>query len=158
MQKQLFALFQLILENGPPNDKRKFNPIGDKIYELKTRSGVRILCFYGGSLLQKSLILTHGFFKPAKRVLFPPALPLCDRPLQPGGASVAGVAPRPLCRLPPRRRAFVGWRHRDRRHIHWVDTHAFRTSLIPSCDRKGNSASGVSLLGCLTTHHPIDKI
>ena len=36
MQKQLFALFQLVIENGPPNDKRKFNPIGDKIYELKT--------------------------------------------------------------------------------------------------------------------------
>ncbi len=69
MQKQLFALFQLVIENGPPNDKRKFNPIGDKIYELKTRSGVRILCFYGGSLLQKSLILTHGFDKPHQKIL-----------------------------------------------------------------------------------------
>ena len=68
-QKQLFALFQFILENGPPNDKRKFNPIGDKIYELKTRSGIRILCFYGGPLLQKSLILTHGFDKPHRNIL-----------------------------------------------------------------------------------------
>jgi len=69
MQKQLFTLFQRILENGPPNNERKFNPIGDKIYELKTQSGVRILCFYGGSLLERSLVLTHGFDKPHKKIL-----------------------------------------------------------------------------------------
>ena len=68
-QRQLFSLFNLILEHGPPKDERKFKHIDDKIYQLKTRSGVRILCFFGGSFLPKSLILTHGFDKPGKRIL-----------------------------------------------------------------------------------------
>ncbi len=68
-QKQLFALFNLILEHGPPRDERKFKHIGDKIYQLKTRTGVRVLCFFGGSFLPKSLILTHGFNKPGKKIL-----------------------------------------------------------------------------------------
>ena len=68
-QKQLFALFKRILEHGPPKDERKFKHIGDKIYELKTRSGVRVLCFSGGAFLPKSLILTHGFDKPGKKQL-----------------------------------------------------------------------------------------
>jgi len=68
-QSQLFALFNRILEHGPPNDERKFRPIGDKIFELKTRSGIRILCFYGGSFLRQTLILTHGFDKAGKRIL-----------------------------------------------------------------------------------------
>lgn len=68
-QRQVFALFNLILEHGPPKDQQKFKNIGDKIYELKTRSGVRILCFCGGVVLRKTLILTHGFEKPGKIVL-----------------------------------------------------------------------------------------
>ena len=47
-------------------DEQKFRYIGDDIFELKTRSGVRILCFWSG---QRVLILTHGFSKPTKRVL-----------------------------------------------------------------------------------------
>jgi phage-related protein len=66
---QLFALFDHILKMGPPNNATRFNPIGDGVYELKTKSGVRILCFYAPSNLQNSLILTHGFKKPKSRVL-----------------------------------------------------------------------------------------
>lgn len=47
-------------------DEQKFRSIGDDIFELKTRSGVRILCFWGG---KRALILTHGFLKPTKKVL-----------------------------------------------------------------------------------------
>jgi phage-related protein len=68
-QTQLFSLFDRILGHGPPKNERKFKNIGNQIYELKTRSGVRILCFYGGAFLPKSLILTHGFSKPGKKVL-----------------------------------------------------------------------------------------
>lgn len=68
-KNQLFSLFKRIVEHGPPNNRAKFNPIGDHIYELKTRSGVRILCFYGGSFLLRTLILTHGFDKPGKKQL-----------------------------------------------------------------------------------------
>lgn len=68
-QKQIFSLFEFILEKGPPTNIRKFNNIGDDIYELKTRRGTRILCFYGDPKLSRSLILTHGFHKPKKRQL-----------------------------------------------------------------------------------------
>jgi len=60
---QLFSLFNRILEHGPPTNDRKFKNLGDNIYELKTYSGVRILCFFGGSFLRNTLILTHGFDK-----------------------------------------------------------------------------------------------
>lgn len=59
-QSQVINLFRLILENGPPRNEEKFKYLGDNIYELKTRSGVRILSFFGG---QKSLVLTNGFYK-----------------------------------------------------------------------------------------------
>ena len=68
-QKQVVALFNLILQKGPPHNKQKFRSIGDAIYELKTRRGVRILCFYGGPNLPRSLVLTHGFSKPKRRGL-----------------------------------------------------------------------------------------
>jgi len=68
-QKQIVALINFISEKGPPTNKEKFNPIGDSIYELKTPNGIRVLSFFGGSGLPKSLILTHGFPKPKKRSL-----------------------------------------------------------------------------------------
>jgi hypothetical protein len=65
---QMMALFRLILEQGqvPHNDLR-FRKLGDKIYELKTRKGARILCFWGRH--QNSLVLTHGFSKCKQRRL-----------------------------------------------------------------------------------------
>ena len=68
-QNQVIALFQLILNSGVPFNKRKFRNIGDQIYELKTRSGVRILGFFGGADLPRSLILTHGFYKQHSKIL-----------------------------------------------------------------------------------------
>jgi len=66
---QIFALFKLILDNGPPKNERKFRSLGEKIFELKTRRGVRILCFFGESNFPNSLILTHGFRKPKRNQL-----------------------------------------------------------------------------------------
>ena len=68
-QKRVFALINRILNHGPPQDERKFRHIGDQIYELKTRGGTRILCFYGGENLPNSLILAQGFYKPKKKIL-----------------------------------------------------------------------------------------
>ena len=68
-ETQIFALFDHILENGPPPNKQKFNYIGNDIYELKTWRGVRILSFYGDLNLPRSLILTHGFPKPKNKQL-----------------------------------------------------------------------------------------
>ncbi|MBN1843070.1 MAG: type II toxin-antitoxin system RelE/ParE family toxin [Deltaproteobacteria bacterium] len=68
-QKQVFTLFNLILEKGLPIGEERFRNLGDKIYELKTRGGVRILAFFGSSSLHKSLVLTHGFYKPHTKIL-----------------------------------------------------------------------------------------
>ncbi len=68
-QKQVFALLKFILEQGIPMNKEKFRHIGDQIYELKTRGGIRILCFFGSPVLPDALILTHGFRKPKPKRL-----------------------------------------------------------------------------------------
>jgi len=67
-QKQTFALLKLVCETGPPKNKEKFRNIGDRLYELKTRGGVRILSFFAGPPLRKALILTHGFKKSGRRI------------------------------------------------------------------------------------------
>ncbi|BBO76139.1 hypothetical protein DSCW_35560 [Desulfosarcina widdelii] len=63
-QAHFFALFDRIIEYGPPKNTKKFRHIGDKVYELKTNGGSRILCFFGTNFLKNSLILTRGFPKP----------------------------------------------------------------------------------------------
>jgi phage-related protein len=67
--KQVLTLFKMIVETGLPQNERKFRNVGENIYELKTRRGIRILGFFAGANLPKSLILTHGFFKPNNRIL-----------------------------------------------------------------------------------------
>ncbi|MCD6577271.1 MAG: type II toxin-antitoxin system RelE/ParE family toxin [Anaerolineaceae bacterium] len=65
-KKQVFKLIEQMADRLVLFDEQKFRAIGDNIFELKTRGGIRILCFWGGS---KTLILTHGFSKPTKKVL-----------------------------------------------------------------------------------------
>lgn len=65
-ETQLFALFKHIGASGPPVNEEKFKHLEGKIYELKTRTGVRILSFFGNG---QSLILTHGFPKPSQKKL-----------------------------------------------------------------------------------------
>ena len=59
-QAQMANLLKYTSDNGPPNNEEKFKNLGHGIYEFKTRSGFRILCFWGHS---NSIILTHGFPK-----------------------------------------------------------------------------------------------
>ena len=66
--KQVLNLFERIVQTGLPYNELKFRSIGEKIYELKTRGGVRILGFFAGPNLLKSLILTHGFYKSGNKV------------------------------------------------------------------------------------------
>lgn len=66
---QLGSLLNRVLCKGPPKDKKKFRNLGDDIYELKTRNGARVLCFFGGILLGRSLVLTHGTDKSACKIL-----------------------------------------------------------------------------------------
>lgn len=65
-EKQIFALFKRIGTSEPPVNEEKFKHLEGKIYELKTRTGVRILSFFGKG---QSLILTHGFSKPSQKKL-----------------------------------------------------------------------------------------
>lgn len=65
-EKQIFALFKHIGASGLPVNEEKFKHLEGKIYELKTRTGVRILSFFGKG---QSLILTHGFSKPSQKKL-----------------------------------------------------------------------------------------
>ena len=65
-KKQVVKLLEQRANRLDLFDDQKFRYIGDDIFELKTRSGVRILCFWSG---QRTLILTHGFSKPTKKVL-----------------------------------------------------------------------------------------
>ena len=67
--KQFAVLVREIQLNGLPKGKEKFRSLGDGIYELKIRNGVRFTCFFGGPQLEKSLILTHGFPKSKKNIL-----------------------------------------------------------------------------------------
>ncbi len=68
-QKQIAALFSRIIVKGLPHNEQKYRSLGDAIFELKTRGGLRVLCFTGGSFLLRSLILTHAFDKPHSRIL-----------------------------------------------------------------------------------------
>jgi len=67
-QKQTLALLKFVCEAGPPKNTEKFKNIGDRLYELKTRGGVRILSFFAGPSLRNALILTHGFKKSGRRI------------------------------------------------------------------------------------------
>ncbi|HDM79379.1 MAG TPA: hypothetical protein ENG51_23385 [Deltaproteobacteria bacterium] len=57
---QALAQLQFLADHGPLYNPEKFRWIKDKIFELKTRSGVRILGFFAG---QRKIVLTHGFLK-----------------------------------------------------------------------------------------------
>ena len=48
------------------HNQQHFRSLGDEIFELKTRKGIRILCFWHG---ERKLVLTHGFFKTRPKVL-----------------------------------------------------------------------------------------
>lgn len=65
-KKQVYALLKYIIDHGIPTNIEKFRKVGDCIFELKTRSGIRILCFFHG---EGELVLTHGFRKPKGKVL-----------------------------------------------------------------------------------------
>lgn len=67
--KQVMKLISFISDQGPPVNIRKFRHLRDGIYELKTFRGVRIFSFFGEPILPRSLILTHGRFKPKKNIL-----------------------------------------------------------------------------------------
>jgi phage-related protein len=65
-KKQVVNLIQQRADRAQIHNQQHFRSLGDDIFELKTRNGVRILCFWSGT---NKLVLTHGFFKPHSKVL-----------------------------------------------------------------------------------------
>lgn len=65
-KKQVTNLLKQRADRFHIHNEQQFRPLGNEIFELKTRGGVRILCFWDG---QRKLVLTHGFFKPPKKLL-----------------------------------------------------------------------------------------
>lgn len=63
---QVVNLIKQRADRAQIHNQQHFRSLGNDIFELKTRNGIRILCFWAGS---HKLVLTHGFFKPHKKVL-----------------------------------------------------------------------------------------
>lgn len=66
---QFAALLNQVLHTGPPKNEMRFKNLGDDIYELKTRNGIRVLCFFGGAFHRACLILTHGTYKTTNKII-----------------------------------------------------------------------------------------
>jgi phage-related protein len=63
---QVVNLIQQRADRLNIHNQQHFRSLGDEIFELKTRNGIRILCFWHG---ERKLVLTHGFMKPHPKVL-----------------------------------------------------------------------------------------
>ena len=58
-QATLARSFKQLVDTGKIINEEKFKKLREKIWEFKTYSGIRVLCFQQG----KSWLLTHGFKK-----------------------------------------------------------------------------------------------
>jgi len=63
---QVMAQLRWTAVNGPPRNDKKSRPLADKIFELKTRGGIRIPYFYDQDRL---VICTEALRKPKKTEL-----------------------------------------------------------------------------------------
>jgi phage-related protein len=61
---KLAALFTRTVEHGIPKDKQKCRTLGSKLFEFKTRGGLRIVWFWDED---KMVICTHGFSKSTQK-------------------------------------------------------------------------------------------
>jgi hypothetical protein len=63
---QVVALLRWTAANGPPKNDKKSRPLADKVFEFKTRGGIRIPYFYDQDRL---IICTEAMRKPKKAEL-----------------------------------------------------------------------------------------
>lgn len=57
---KMAALFARVLEHGILNNKQKCRSLGNKLFEFKTRGGLRVVWFWDEG---RMIICTHGFEK-----------------------------------------------------------------------------------------------
>lgn len=60
----LMAFLERCAEHGPPQNKEKSRPLGDDLFEFKSK-GTRICYFYDKGQM---IVCTHGFHKPQGKV------------------------------------------------------------------------------------------
>jgi phage-related protein len=65
-KKQVAHLIKQRADRLIIHNEQIFRSIGNDIFDLKSRNGIRILCFWEGI---GKVILTHGFSKPPQKVL-----------------------------------------------------------------------------------------
>jgi phage-related protein len=65
-KKQVINLLKQRADRSHIYNQQHFRTLGDEILELKTRNGIRILCFWAGA---GKLVITHGFFKSHPKML-----------------------------------------------------------------------------------------
>ena len=61
---KLLALLTRSADHGPPRNEEKSRPVGDGVFEFKTKRA-RVCYFYDAG---KLIICTHGFGKPSPKV------------------------------------------------------------------------------------------
>jgi hypothetical protein len=64
--RQVMALLRTTAMTGPPKSEKRSRSLGDDIFELKTRGGIRVLYFYDEGRL---VICTEAVRKPKEREL-----------------------------------------------------------------------------------------
>jgi hypothetical protein len=64
-QDRLQRYFDYTVNHGLIHNADQFKPLGEKLYEFRTRSGVRALCFCDKGRI---MILTNGFFKKKDKI------------------------------------------------------------------------------------------
>lgn len=62
--EKLAALFNRVVDHGIPKNEQKCRTLGNKLFELKTRGGLRIVWFWDED---KMVICTHGFSKSTRK-------------------------------------------------------------------------------------------
>ena len=66
--KAIHFLFRKFAELGMIHDENRFRHEVGPIYEFKHIKGARICCFFLRNDQKKTIVLTHGFKKPTKKV------------------------------------------------------------------------------------------
>ena len=61
---KMAALFNRVVEHGIPKDKQKCRTLGNKLFEFKTRGGLRIVWFWDED---RMVVCTHGFCKSSRK-------------------------------------------------------------------------------------------
>lgn len=61
----MLARIEFLCDRGPSSNPQHFRWLRDRLFELKTTGGARLVCYYDRDVPGR-VIAVHGFMKPAK--------------------------------------------------------------------------------------------